>query len=154
MATLAASATGTRQLIYTGTPPYPGCPGDVFRRRRTACLGAPGAHDAWHEWSVEGEQVDKIDLEDHAVWYQTNPAMGIRLSEEFAAEECRSMSADGFARERLGWWSPVLTEQSDKALDARAWAACASEAEKAGRQDRLRCQVCRGWVLLCACAAR
>lgn len=89
MATLAASATGTRQLIYTGTPPYPGCPGDVFRRRRTACLGAPGAHDAWHEWSVEGEQVDKIDLEDHAVWYQTNPAMGIRLSEEFAAEECR-----------------------------------------------------------------
>ena len=48
MATLAASATGTRQLIYTGTPPYPGCPGDVFRRRRTACLDAPGAHDAWH----------------------------------------------------------------------------------------------------------
>ena len=130
MATLAASATGTRQLIYTGTPPYPGCPGDVFRRRRTACLDAPGAHDAWHEWSVEGEQVDKIDLEDHALWYQTNPAMGIRLSEEFAAEECRSMSADGFARERLGWWSPVLTEQSDKALDARAWADCASDAEK------------------------
>ena len=27
MATLSASATGTRQLIYTGTPPYPGCPG-------------------------------------------------------------------------------------------------------------------------------
>ena len=74
--------------------------------------------------------MDKIDLEDHAVWYQTNPAMGIRLSEEFAAEECRSMSADGFARERLGWWSPGLTEQSDKALEARAWADCASDAEK------------------------
>ena len=38
MATLSASATGTRQLIYTGTPPYPRCPGDVFRRRRTACI--------------------------------------------------------------------------------------------------------------------
>ena len=27
MATLSASATGQRQIIYTGTPPYPGCPG-------------------------------------------------------------------------------------------------------------------------------
>ena len=153
MATLAASATGTRQLIYTGTPPYPGCPGDVFRRRRTACLGAPGAHDAWHEWSVEGEQVDKIDLEDHAVWYQTNPAMGIRLSEEFAAEECRSMSADGFARERLGWWSPVLTEQSDKALDARAWEACASEAEKPEGKTAYGVKFAADGSAVCLCGA-
>ena len=153
MATLAASATGTRQLIYTGTPPYPGCPGDVFRRRRTACLDAPGAHDAWHEWSVEGEQVDKIDLEDHAVWHQTNPAMGIRLSEEFAAEECRSMSADGFARERLGWWSPILTEQSDKALDARAWAACASEAEKPDGKTAYGVKFAADGSAVCLCGA-
>lgn len=31
MATLSASATGQRQIIYTGTPPYPGCPGEVFQ---------------------------------------------------------------------------------------------------------------------------
>lgn len=153
MATLAASATGTRQLIYTGTPPYPGCPGDVFRRRRTACLDAPGAHDAWHEWSVEGEQVDRIDLEDHALWYQTNPAMGIRLSEEFAAEECRSMSADGFARERLGWWSPVLTEQSDKALDARAWADCASDAEKPEGKTAYGVKFAADGSAVCLCGA-
>lgn len=83
MATLAASATGTRQLIYTGTPPYPGCPGDVFRRRRTACLDAPGAHDAWHEWSVEGEQVDKIDLE--------ITRSGIRLTRPWASGSARSL---------------------------------------------------------------
>lgn len=130
MATLSASATGTRQIIYTGTPPYPGCPGTVFRRRRTACLADPGEHDAWHEWSVEGETLEQLRIENREIWYQTNPALGIRLSEEFTAEECRSMSPDGFARERLGWWSPVLTQQSDRALDEKAWAACASDIPK------------------------
>lgn len=130
MATLSASATGTRQIIYTGTPPYPGCPGDVFRRRRTICISDPGKHDSWHEWSVEGTTINDIDVSDTNLWYMTNPALGIRLSEEFTNEECRSMSADGFARERLGWWSPILTEASNHALDEEAWKECAAETEK------------------------
>ncbi len=130
MATLSASATGTRQILYTGTPPYPGCPGDVFRRRRDVCITAPGKHDAWHEWSVAGESVEQINTGDTSLWYMTNPALGTRLSEEFSAEEHETLSADGFARERLGWWSPVLAEQVDAAIDAAAWAACASEAAK------------------------
>ena len=97
--------------------------------------------------------MDKIDLEDHALWYQTNPAMGIRLSEEFAAEECRSMSADGFARERLGWWSPVLTEQSDKALDARAWADCASDAEKPEGKTAYGVKFAADGSAVCLCGA-
>lgn len=130
MATLSASATGNRQIIYTGTPPYPGCPGDVFRRRRTICLSEPGKHDSWHEWSVEGKTIEDININDSNLWYMTNPALGIRLSEDFTREECRSMSADGFARERLGWWSPILVEESNKALDKNDWDACMSEEEK------------------------
>lgn len=130
MATLSASATGTRQILYTGTPPYPGCPGEVFRRRREISLKNPGAHDAWHEWSIAADAVDEIAVEDSSLWYMANPAMGIRLSEEFTAEECRTMSRDGFARERLGWWSPVLLQQEDKAIDRDAWMACASNALK------------------------
>lgn len=127
MATLSASATGTRQIIYTGTPPYPGCPGEVFRRRRSICLTDPGRHDAWHEWSVAAESIQDIRIEDTGLWYMANPAMGIRLSEDFTAEELRSMSPDGFARERLGWWSPVLEHAQDYALDAKTWDECASE---------------------------
>lgn len=130
MATLSASATGTRQIIYTGTPPYPNCPGEVFRRRRTICISDPGKHDCWHEWSVEADDVSKINAEDSTLWYMTNPALGIRLDEEFTAEEFRSMSKDGFCRERLGWWSPVLTEQVDYVIDKEKWAECASEHEK------------------------
>lgn len=126
MATLSASSTGTRQIIYTGTPPYPGCPGDVFRRRRTVCIADPGKHDAWHEWSVAAESIADIKTDDTGLWYMANPALGLRLSEDFTGEELRSMSKDGFARERLGWWSPVLEHKEDTAIPVAAWDACRS----------------------------
>lgn len=130
MATLSASATGTRQIIYTGTPPYPGCPGEVFRRRRTVCITDAGRHDSWHEWSVAAENLSDINVEDTSLWYMTNPALGIRLDEEFTAEELRSMSPDGFARERLGWWSPILERKEDYAIPVDVWDACKSNEEK------------------------
>lgn len=130
MATLSASATGTRQLIYTGTPPYPNCPGEVFRRRRQVCTDSPSNHDAWHEWSVDAESIDKINTQDKTLWYMCNPALGIRLEEEFTAEEMRSMSPDGFARERLGWWMPQLEHALDYAIDGNQWAKCKSDAPK------------------------
>lgn len=134
MATLSASSTGTRQIIYTGTPPYPGCPGEVFRRRRTSCIGDASKHDAWHEWSIEADSIDKIDVKEKTLWYMSNPALGIRLDEEFTEEEMRSMSPDGFARERLGWWSPAITEQTDYAIDADLWDACiTSEVKPEGK---------------------
>ncbi len=126
MATLSASATGQRQIIYTGTPPYPGCPGDVFRRRRVVSMEAPGTHDAWHEWSVQANNIDEINLEDVNLWYMTNPALGYHLTEEFTEEELRTMTKDGFARERLGWWAPALTNKADVAIPAALWDACAS----------------------------
>lgn len=130
MATLSASETGTRQLIYTGTPPYPGCPGDVFRRRRDASIKDAGKHDAWHEWSLAANSLNEFDVENKDLWYMTNPALGIRLDEDFTAEEMRSLSKDGFARERLGWWSPTLTEEVGYAINKTDWEACVSDDPK------------------------
>lgn len=130
MATLSASATGTRQIIYTGTPPYPNCPADVFRRRRTTCLENAGKHDAWHEWSVAADSVKEIDVEKPELWYMCNPALGRRLDEEFTAEEMRTMSKDGFARERLGWWTPIVEHKEDYAIDADTWDKCKSRQAK------------------------
>lgn len=126
MATLSASATGNRQLIYAGTPPYPGCPGEVFRRRRTVCTTDPGRHDCWHEWSVPADNAGQIDITDKSLWYMTNPALGIRLDEDFTLEELKSMSPDGFARERLGWWSPAESKHIEPAIDPQAWEDCKS----------------------------
>ncbi|MDO4615692.1 MAG: hypothetical protein Q4B15_08695 [Lachnospiraceae bacterium] len=127
MATAAASATGSRQIIYAGTPPYPNCPGTVFKRRRELSLTKPGEHDAWHEWSVEGTDLEKMDLGDHAKWFATNPSLGIHLTEEYTVEEYGTMSLDGFARERLGWWMPAASERINYAIDKKAWSGCASE---------------------------
>lgn len=130
MATLSASSTGTRQIIYAGTPPYPNCPGEVFKRRRTICMSDPGKHDCWHEWSIDGKSIDDINISDVNLWYMTNPALGIRLSEDFTAEEFRTMSPDGFARERLGWWAPAISHTVNYAIPAELWEACKSTQEK------------------------
>lgn len=130
MATLSASATGSRQIIYTGTPPYPNCPGDVFRRRRKVCIEEPGKHDAWHEWSVDANSIQGIETTDRKLWYFTNPALGIRLDEDFTAEEQRSMSIDGFARERLGWWAPSITHKAEYAIPKELWEQASSSEPK------------------------
>lgn len=153
MATLSASATGNRQILYTGTPPYPGAPGDVFRRRRKACLEDPGKHDAWHEWSVAGESVSQIQAEDTGLWYMTNPALGVRLTEDFTAEELRSMSRDGFCRERLGWWSPEIVATQDLALDEKAWDACCSDEKKPEGKTAYGIKFTADGAAVCLCGA-
>ena len=60
----------------------------------------------------------------------TNPALGIRLTEDFTAEELRTMSSDGFARERLGWWAPIVEHKIEYAIPKEIWDACKSDAQK------------------------
>ncbi len=153
MATLSASATGQRQIIYTGTPPYPNCPGDVFRRRRTICLSDAGKHDCWHEWSVEADSIEQINIADKTLWYMTNPALGIRLDEDFTAEEQRSMSSDGFARERLGWWTPVSQQKLDLAIDPDVWNACASNEKKPEGKTAYGIKFSADGAEVCLCGA-
>lgn len=100
MSTMSAAPSGNRQLIYTGTPPGPSSPGEVFPRVRGIALSEEDKRQAWHEWSV-----DEIgDVSDRNRWYETNPSMGYLLTEDFTETEFKQMSKDGFARERLGWW--------------------------------------------------
>lgn len=130
MAVLAASKTGTRQIIYTGTPPYVGCDGEVFRRFRETCINSAGKGEeqpnTWHEWSIAAENIQDIDLSDRRLWYECNPALGYRLTEEFTAEEYKTLTAIGFAQERLGFWLPPATAKTDFAINAEVWDACRS----------------------------
>lgn len=153
MATLSASATGTRQIIYTGTPPYPNCPGEVFKRRRSVCTTDAGKHDAWHEWSVAADKIEEINTADTSLWYMTNPALGIRLDEEFTSEEQRTMSADGFARERLGWWAPTLEHQEDYAIPENAWDACKSSDQKPEGKTAYGVKFSADGSAVCLCGA-
>ena len=114
----AISASNNPQTVYVSTPPTASSPGSVLRGIRTLALSGESERIAWAEWSV-----DEIgDVRDKARWYETNPSLGVLMQESTIEGEVEQMEMDAFARERLGWWSPVETFES--AIDADDWQRC------------------------------
>lgn len=125
--TLAAAPSGNRQFIYTGTPPTPKSPGEVFGRTRTAAIDGLDTTCAWHEWSVEKMPRRDAPMEELVkLAYSVNPALGYRITPDFVEKEAVTMSVDGFARERLGWWSPVASV--NRPIPAKLWQQTALDA--------------------------
>jgi len=118
----AISASINPQTIYVGTPPDPTASGTVFRTIRDKALSGKSSSTAYFEFGVK----EIGDVTDQSRWAQTNPALGRRIQLSTIKNESEQMPPDTFARERLGWWMPVRTEQDDKALDKAAWIACGS----------------------------
>ena len=121
MSTMAAAPLGNRQLVYTGTPPNPNMNCEVFGRVRKVALDGADKRLAWHEWSVVEPPEKKAFKDVLDMCYETNPALGIRLDEDFTESEFNTLSQDGFARERLGWWASegqqaMITESEWEAL--------------------------------------
>lgn len=58
------------------------------------------------------------NLDDREQWYKANPALGIRLDEEFVEMERRTLSDKEFARERLGLWADT---QVNAPIDEPLW---------------------------------
>lgn len=122
----ALSASKNPQTIYIGTPPDANCNGTVFRNMRQKVLDDNSEKTAWAEFSVN----EIGDVTDRERWAKTNPALGRRIRESTIAAECEQMAPDSFARERLGWWMPIIEKKEDFAIDKDAWNACASSEKK------------------------
>jgi len=122
MFTLAASSTGDRQMVLTGTPPDESAPGTVFRRTREAALAGADDRFMWKEWGVEELPPRSATFEDlvEAV-YASNPSMGYVLDLDFTRHEFAKADTAGFARERLGWWSATVA--ACLAIGAELWEA-------------------------------
>lgn len=117
------------QQVYIGTPPGPACNGTVFRKMHDAAHGDGHTELWWLEWAVP-DLKDVTPENALKLAYETNPAMGYRIAEKTILNEFEQMHADGFARERLGWWPPVASENIDYAIPAKVWDECMSEAPK------------------------
>lgn len=77
---------------------------------------------AYLEWSAP-EGTDNADVE---AWYLANPAMGIRIAEDYVRDEMLALShsPDEFARERLGIPDPLpSSEAAPPHLDPVKWEA-------------------------------
>jgi hypothetical protein len=105
------SARPNPQLWYGGSAPdkdIAPCEQIARVRRRAIKGGTKARRLAYFEWSATlctdqcGAECDEHDdPEDPAIWAKTNPGLGIRITEEHIETEQASMSARGFARERL-----------------------------------------------------
>lgn len=122
----AISASLNPQTIYTGTPPDPTAPGLVFRGIRKKALDGETTRTSWFEFSVD----DIGNVSERERWAACNPALGRRILLSTIESECEQMDPDTFARERLGWWSPVITQTIETAIDADTWNLCASMSPK------------------------
>ena len=119
----AISASLNPQTIYTGTPPEPTSPGTVFRGIRSKAMGGETTRTAWFEFSVP----EIGDVSDPERWAKTNPALGRRILASTVQSELEQMDPDTFARERLGWWSPVVEHTVDYAIEEETWDSCKSD---------------------------
>lgn len=113
------SAVPNPQVWYTGTAGNPQSTQLAAVRRRGMAGGDPSL--VYMEWSVDEESYDPADVDD---WAKANPALGIRITEDYVARERSALSAEGFAAERLGvgdWPS----EGETGVIPLEVWRGCA-----------------------------
>jgi hypothetical protein len=115
------SARANPQMIYTSSPPLDGDSGDILYALRDRARTGGDRSLGYRDWGAEGEleNLNKVDLDDRRIWAATNPALGIRITEETIARERASMSVTDFARERIGIWP--RRRFGEGAIDLAAW---------------------------------
>ena len=145
----AISASKNPQVIYVGTPPDDKAFGVVFRSIRDKALGGKTETTAWFEFSVDSVG----DVTDRERWKQTNPALGRRILETTIEGELEQMPPETFARERLGWWTPVVEQLHDFAIDKDAWQKCASSEMKPEGKTAYGVKFSADGTLVCLCGA-
>lgn len=147
------------QIWYASSAPNLGS--DVLHSLRRRGQSENPGRMFFAEWSAEDDAAN----EDVSAWYQANPALGIRISEDFVRDEYAALahSPQEFARERLGivdnplaehgspipGWA-VLADPLSQIVSGRSWALAVSPFEVgpqwasigvAGRRDDGRMHV-------------
>ena len=117
--------------------------------RRYVALEGESRKTAWFEFSVP----EIGDVTDKRRWAAANPALGRRIQLTTIEGEVEQMDPDTFARERLGWWSPVTTEQLDYALNKTAWEQCGSEELKPDGKTAYGVKFAADGSAVCLCGA-
>jgi hypothetical protein len=156
----ALSARPNPQIIYMSSPPIDGDSGEILfglrdraeamvEAARMAALsgqvkGGDGAElealgariwggDPNLEHGGDLDHLDRINLDDPALLAGANPALGIRITIETTLRERRSMTAKGYARERLCIW-PVPRLVAGGRIDPEKWKALQDAAAELDRE--------------------
>ena len=109
------AASSNPQTIMIGTPPTPISSGTVFTKYRNNALEGVLEDSGWAEWSVE----EQSDVRDVDLWYETNPSLGLRLTERTIRSEVGDDDID-FNVQRLGLW---IRYNQKSAISENEWLA-------------------------------
>jgi hypothetical protein len=124
MPTMAArSVKGSPQMWFTSSGGFEDSEG-LAQKKVQGEAGHPRL--AYFDWSA----APGSDLLDRNVWASANPGLGLRISEEFIADEYPDLGPERFARERLGLWEEFTVNAKRISLDA--WERTAKDVRPAG----------------------
>lgn len=119
----AKSVEGNPQVWFTSSAGM--LDSDLLAGLREQGIAKSSDRLAYFEWSAD----DDADLTDKDAWYQANPALGIRISEEYVQDEhdtfMASNSEEEFRRERLGIWAKL---GGGGIIPQKPWAESAGDA--------------------------
>lgn len=117
--TISAAPLGNPQVLLTGTPPDParGELGAVFRNMRAEAESGRDKRIAWTDFGAAEGPLPDVD--DRDLYWVHNPALEIRVGMAEVERERSLMSAETFARERLGWWG--RPEGAASVFDMAQW---------------------------------
>lgn len=117
MSAQSMNVEGAPQMAYFSSAPI--AESEVLHRLRKRALTAPPQRLFFAEWSVE----EDADPADRSNWYRANPGLGIRISEEWIADnEFGALSEFAFGVERLGIPHEPITEVTRRKISAESWA--------------------------------
>ena len=112
--------------------------GSVLTSIRNRAIAGADPSLAYFEWSADFESPDRVtpdDATNPGLWAQANPALGIRIDQEYVEREQRELRAREFAVERLGvgdW--PDLTGSVARVIPEDLWRELA-ETDESNRID-------------------
>lgn len=125
----AKSISGNPQVWFTSSAGMP--ESDLLAGLREQGIEKSADRLAYFEWSTD-EDSEPLDKDS---WYESNPALGYRISEEYIQDEYDTfMSANAeeeFKRERLGIWAKLGTES---VFASGVWDGLADEDSKPGER--------------------
>lgn len=115
--TIIAGDKAMPQVIMLGTPPGVKTPGTVFREMHDRAHAGELKEAWWLEWAA----TEIGDPNDQTRWRECNPMFGYRITARALQNAADTMSAQGFAREHLGWWDAAGVQKVDTLIKRDEW---------------------------------
>jgi hypothetical protein len=120
-------------LMFMGTPPKPGDPGEVFSRMRTEALAGTDDDTGWIEFGADSDfqptpMPAPLKAADWVQVAKANPSFPEDTPRAAILRMRKQLGPEAFVREGLGIWDPKGTDP----IPLDDWAACADPDSRFG----------------------